>query len=153
MAAPVILDTYFKRTVLGALGLLKGMSVTLGYFFRPSRILTEQYPENRKTLKLHPAFRGEVIMPHDENGDHKCTGCTLCEKACPNATISVLNTKNIAGKKVLGKYIYRIDQCTLCGLCIEACPFDAIHMGNGFEHARTQRDGFDLILNKKEGRG
>jgi len=152
MSAP-ILDTYLKKVFLGGLGLLKGMTVTLGYFFRPGRIVTEQYPENRATLKMHPAFRGAVEMPHDENGEHKCTGCTLCEKACPNATISVLNTKNIAGKKVLGKYIYRIDQCTLCGLCIEACPFDAIKMSNEFEHASWERDNFEWVLNKKEGRG
>lgn len=152
MSAP-ILDTYFKRVVLGAVGLVKGMTVTLGYLFRPSRIVTEQYPENRKTLKMHAAFRGRVYMPHDENGEHKCTGCTLCEKACPNGSISVLNTKNIAGKKVLGKYIYRIDQCTLCGLCVEACPFGAIRIGNDFEHAAIRRDGYDLILNQKEGRG
>ena len=152
MSAP-ILDTYFKKVFLGAFGLMKGMTVTLGYFFRPSRIVTEQYPENRKTLKMHSAFRGAVTMPHDENGEHKCTGCTLCEKACPNATISVLNTKNIASKKVLGKYIYRIDQCTLCGLCIEACPFDAIKMSNEFEHAAWDRNGYDWVLNKKEGRG
>lgn len=101
---------------------------------------------------MHARFRGEVIMPHDADGEHKCTGCTLCEKACPNASISVLNTKNLAGKKVLGKYIYRLDTCTLCGLCIEACPFDAIHMGQGFEHATYQRDVFELVLNKKEGR-
>jgi len=148
-----ILDTYAKKVFLGAWGLVKGMSVTLGYFFRPGRIVTEQYPENRKTLKMHSAFRGHVIMPHDENGEHKCTGCTLCEKACPNATISVLNTKNIAGKKVLGKYIYRMDQCTLCGLCVEACPFDAIRMGNEFEHAATNRNNYEWVLNKKEGRG
>ena len=152
MSAP-ILNTYAKKVFLGALGLMKGMSVTLGYFFHPSRIVTEQYPENKKTLKMHEAFRGSVIMPHDENGEHKCTGCTLCEKACPNATISVLNTKNIAGKKVLGKYIYRIDQCTLCGLCIEACPFDAIKMGNGFEFASTERNQYHWVLNQKEGRG
>jgi NADH-quinone oxidoreductase subunit I len=65
----------------------------------------------------------------------------------------VLNTKNIAGKKVLGKYIYRIDQCTLCGLCVEACPFDAIKMSNEFEHAAWDRNGYDWVLNKKEGRG
>ena len=65
----------------------------------------------------------------------------------------MLTTKNIGGKKVLGKYIYRIDQCTLCGLCIEACPFDAIKMGNGFEFASTERDNYGWVLNKKEGRG
>ena len=143
--------SYFGGIKDGMKSLLIGLGVTWREYF--TKKVTEQYPENRKTLKMHSAFRGHVIMPHDENGEHKCTGCTLCEKACPNATISVLNTKNIAGKKVLGKYIYRMDQCTLCGLCVEACPFDAIRMGNEFEHAATNRNNYEWVLNKKEGRG
>ena len=91
-------------------------------------------------------------MPHDENNDHNCTACTLCEKACPNGSISILTTKNIASKRVLGQFVYRLSSCTLCNLCIEACPFDAIRMGHGFEMAGYTREELDLILNKKEGR-
>ena len=144
---------YFGRFLIGGISLLKGLVVTLVYFFTPSRIVTEQYPENRASLKMTKRFRGAIIMPHDERGEHKCTGCTLCEKACPNSSISVLNTKNVASKKVLGKYIWRADTCTLCGLCVEACPFDAIHIGNGFEAATTNKGEFEMILNLKEGRG
>jgi NADH-quinone oxidoreductase subunit I len=146
-------NTYMKKVGTGTISLLKGLSVTLVYFLSPKRVVTEQYPENKTTLKMHPRYRGVVIMPHDEAGEHKCTGCTLCEKACPNGTISVLNTKNIAGKKVLGKYIYRFDQCTLCGLCIEACPFDAIRMGQDFENSVADSSTLEWVLNKKEGRG
>jgi len=144
---------YFSKTWQGGKSLLQGLGVTFSYFINPKRIITEQYPENKATLKMTPRFRGQVIMPHDADGEHKCTACSLCEKACPNGTISVLATKNIAGKRVLGKYIYRFDQCTLCGLCIESCPFDAIHMGQGFENAAYTRDAFEMVLNKKEGRG
>ncbi len=132
--------------------LLQGMGVTFRYISRPSRIVTRQYPENRETLKFPEPYRGRVVMPHDENDDHNCTGCTLCEKACPNGSISVLNTRNLAGKKVLGEYVYRLSSCTLCNLCIEACPFDAIRMGHDFEMATKTREELDLILNKKEGR-
>jgi NADH-quinone oxidoreductase subunit I len=133
--------------------LLQGMGVTLRYLLQPKRIVTRQYPENRATLKFPERFRGQVVMPHDENQDHNCTACTLCEKACPNGTISILSTKNVAGKRVLGQFIYRFSQCTLCNLCIEACPFDAIRMGHGFEEAAFRREDLIRVLNKKEGRG
>ncbi len=143
---------FIKRPIVGAFSLLTGMGITLKTLCNVTSTVTQEYPENRDTLTMPPAFRGQVIMPHDEEGEHKCTACTLCEKACPNGTISVLPMKNIANKKVLGKYIYRFDQCTLCSLCVEACPFDAIRMGNDFEHATVDKDSLVMVLNEKEGR-
>ncbi|MCK9183738.1 MAG: NADH-quinone oxidoreductase subunit I [Fibrobacteraceae bacterium] len=143
---------YFKR-ILQSVSFIKGLSVTVRYFFEPSRIVTEQYPENKKTLKMYPRFRGRLEMIEDEHGENKCTACAICERACPNGTINVLATKDIAGKKVLGRYLYRLDTCTQCGLCVEACPFGAIRMNQDFELARTSREGFEMILNRKEGRG
>lgn len=140
------------RLLRDVASLAKGMGVTLGYLLRPSRIVTRSYPENRDTLKFPEPFRGEVVMPHDEQGEHNCTACTLCEKACPNGSISILTTKNIAGKRVLGEFVYRLSTCTLCNLCIESCPYDAIRMGHGFELAGYTRDELDRILNKREGR-
>ncbi|NLB64697.1 MAG: NADH-quinone oxidoreductase subunit I [Fibrobacter sp.] len=146
------LKQYFTKAWTGGISLIKGLSVTFSYFINPKKIITEQYPENRKTLKMTPRFRGQVIMPHDEQGEHKCTACSMCERACPNGSISILATKNIASKRVLGQFIYRYDQCTLCNLCIEACPFDAIEMGPGFENAVYDRSELIMVLNKKEGR-
>ncbi len=146
-------NTSYLKKVWGALSSIpQGLAVTLSYLFNPKKIVTRQYPENRKNLKLASRFRGQVIMPHDSEGEHKCTACTLCEKACPNGTISILSTTSVSGKKVLGQFIYRLSQCTLCNLCIEACPFDAIHMNQEFEFAAYSRKPLDLILNKKEGR-
>ncbi len=142
------LSTVLKDT----LNLFKGMGVTFRYISRPSRVVTKEYPENRDTLKFAERFRGQVVMPHDAEGEHNCTACTLCEKACPNGTISILTTKNLASKRVLGAFVYRFSTCTLCNLCIEACPFDAIRMGHGFEMAAYKRDELDYILNKTEGR-
>ena len=48
--------------------------------------------------------------------NEKCTGCTLCVKACPFAAIEIANKKAIID----------LDKCTLCGACIEVCKFDAI---------------------------
>jgi NADH-quinone oxidoreductase subunit I len=144
---------YFKRCITGPWNLMCGLSVSLKYFFDPRRIVTEQYPENRKTLKMHERFRGRLEMIEDEEGNNRCTACGMCERACPNASINVLSTKNIAGKKVLGRYVYHFASCTQCGLCVEACPFGAIRMNQDFEVATTDPNSLEMILNKKEGQG
>ena len=150
---PQYFKRYFKRCITGPWSLMCGLSVSLKYFFDPRRIVTEQYPENRKTLKMHERFRGRLEMIEDEDGNNLCTACGMCERACPNASINVLATKNIAGKKVLGRYVYHFASCTQCGLCVEACPFGAIRMNQDFEVATTDPNTLEMILNKKEGQG
>ena len=147
------IQRYAKRCITGPISLLKGLSVTVRYFFSPHKIVTEQYPENKKTLKMHSRYRGCLELIEDENGENLCTACGICEKACPNASINILSTKNIAGKKVLGKYLYHLGSCTQCGLCVEACPFGAIRMNQEFELSNESVDSFEMTLNKKEGRG
>ena len=144
---------YLKRCITGPWSLICGLSVSLKYFFDPRRIVTEQYPENRKTLKMHERYRGRLEMIEDADGNNHCTDCGMCERACPNASINVLSTKNIAGKKVLGRYVYHFASCTQCGLCVEACPFGAIRMSQAFEVATTDPNTLEMILNKKEGQG
>ena len=144
---------YLKRCITGPWSLMCGLSVSLKYFFDPRRIVTEQYPENRKTLKMHDRYRGRLEMIEDADGNNLCTACGMCERACPNASINVLATKNIAGKKVLGRYVYHFASCTQCGLCVEACPFGAIRMNQDFEVATTDPNSLEMILNKKEGQG
>ena len=145
-------DGRIRRIARGILSLAKGMGVTMGYFLRPSRVVTEQYPENRKTLKMTERFRGNLEMVHDAQGEHDCIACGMCERACPNASISVLPTKSLAGKKVLGQYLWRMDSCTLCGLCVEACPTNALRMGREFENATDDKKTLVRVLNRKEGR-
>ncbi len=144
---------YLKRCITGPWSLICGLSVSLKYFFDPRRIVTEQYPENRKTLKMHERYRGRLEMIEDAEDNNHCTACGMCERACPNASINVLSTKNIAGKKVLGRYVYHFASCTQCGLCVEACPFGAIRMSQAFEVATTDPNSLEMILNKKEGQG
>jgi NADH-quinone oxidoreductase subunit I len=144
---------YLHAAITGSVSLLKGLTVTLKNFFNPKKIVTEQYPENRATLKMHKRFRGRVELIHDGQGLHACTACGICERACSTASINVLATKNIAGKRVLGKYLYRLDSCTQCGFCIESCPFGCLRMAHDFEMSSTDRRKFDMILNKTEGQG
>jgi NADH-quinone oxidoreductase subunit I len=143
---------YFSDMAKGIRSLFQGMRVTSGYFFSPSEIVTEKYPENRDTLKMFDRFKGEVTMPHDAENFHKCTGCGICEMNCPNGSIQVLTRKdtNEEGKSVraLDTYIYHLSMCTFCGLCVKTCPSDAIVFGQGFEHAVFDRQKLTKVLNK-----
>lgn len=128
------------------------MRITGKYFVSPGEIVTEQYPENRATLKMTDRFKGEVIMPHDENNQHRCTGCGVCEMNCPNGSIEII-TKRVPdenGKmvRVIDKHIYHLSMCTFCELCIKTCPSDALAWGQDFEHAVFTRSRLTKVLNK-----
>lgn len=53
----------------------------------------------------------QIILP-------KCTGCTLCVRACPFGAISMANKKAVID----------MAKCTLCGACVTACKFSAIEL-------------------------
>ena len=116
--------SYIKGLLHGIGTLLTGMKVTGREFFTPK--VTEQYPENRATLKISPRFRGRLIMPVDENGNNKCIACGLCQMACPD-----------------------LGACMFCQLCVNACPHDAIRFDTEFENAVFDRSKLVLTLNKK----
>ncbi|MEN8189299.1 MAG: NADH-quinone oxidoreductase subunit I [Thermodesulfobacteriota bacterium] len=141
---------YIAKAISGFFSLLTGMGVTIAYFLNPKKIVTQQYPENRDSLEMMTRFRGHLSLILDEKGSHRCTACGICEKACPNGTITVLTTKDITGRKILGRYIYRLSQCTLCNLCVESCPYAAIKMGRDFELATYDREQLTFILNPEE---
>lgn len=143
---------YLKEIVTGIRSLLTGMKVTGSYFFRPSTIVTQKYPENRKNLVMLDRFKGEVVMPHNEKNEHRCTGCGICELNCPNGTIEIITktieTEDGKKKKVIDKHIYRLSMCTFCALCVKTCPSDALAFSQEFEHAVFNRDLLVKVLNK-----
>lgn len=148
---------YFEGLFKGIWSLLVGMKVTSSYFFRPWTIITEQYPENRKKkgskkLVMYERFKGEVVMPHNENNQHKCTGCGICEINCPNGTIEIITNMIVSedGKKKreIDKHIYRLGMCTFCALCVKTCPSNALAFSNEFEHAVFDRAKLTKVLNK-----
>jgi NADH-quinone oxidoreductase subunit I len=148
----MFLKQYISDIFTAVRSLLIGMRRTGHYFLHPQEIPTEQYPDNRATLKMAERFKGEVIMPHDANNEHACTGCTACELACPNATIKIITKFDLSPegkkKKALEKFVYHLELCTMCGLCVEACPTDAIKMGNNFEHSVYDRNKLLKTLNE-----
>ncbi len=144
---------YIKEVGYGVKSLVTGMKVTLSYFVRPSKIITQKYPENRKTLVMFDNFKGEVILTHNDKNEHKCTGCGICEINCPNGTIEII-TKTIVTeegkkKKAIDAHIYRLGMCSMCGLCVKTCPSKALEFSNKFEHAVFDRKKLNKVLNKE----
>jgi NADH-quinone oxidoreductase subunit I len=132
--------------------LLKGMRLTFNYFRRPSTVVTQQYPENRKTLKFPPRYRAMLHLIYEDNGYHRCTACRMCEKACPNKSIKILSRKGeVSGKNELDRYIWRFDTCVFCNACVQSCPFDALEMGHEFETAVYDRRLLIFNLNRYAG--
>lgn len=146
------LSNYFSTIYTSVRSLLIGMRKTGYYFTHHKEIITQNYPENRLTLNLPERFRGEVVMTHNEENEHRCTGCTACELACPNGTIKIVTKFDITPegkkKKALDTFVYHLELCTMCNLCVEACPTGAIKMDQAFEHSVYDRRELTKKLNR-----
>jgi NADH-quinone oxidoreductase subunit I len=144
---------YIKNILRAVKSLLSGMRLTAYYALHHKKEkITQQYPDNKNTLVFPERFRGEVVLTHDENNEHACTGCTACELACPNGTIKIITKFDISPegkkKKALDTFVYHLELCTMCNLCIEACPTSAIKMAQTFEHSVFDRSQLIKKLNK-----
>jgi Formate hydrogenlyase subunit 6/NADH:ubiquinone oxidoreductase 23 kD subunit (chain I) len=143
---------YIKNIFVGIYNLMLGMGITMKNMIRPK--VTEAYPENRLTKVKMERFRGELIMPHNENNEHRCTACKICEMSCSNGTIQISVKKEVdpetgKEKKVLDRYIYDLGSCIYCSLCTQACPQDAIDWSPEFEHAVFTAGKLKKQLNKE----
>ena len=123
-------NSYIGGLINGVSSLLTGMKTTMTVFCRKKT--TEQYPENRKTLKFSERFRGTLTMPHND---------TI------KVTSETIETEDGKKKKILAKYEYDLGSCIFCQLCVNACPHDAITFDQNFEHAVFDRSKLVLTLN------
>lgn len=140
---------YFSSLGSGISSLLKGMQVTGKEFITPK--ITERYPENRETHHVPARFRAILELIYDEEGNHKCIACGICERNCPNGTISLttkmVDTADGKKKRKLDRYQYDLGSCTFCQLCVSSCPQNALRFSNDFEQATFTRDKLVKKLN------
>lgn len=140
---------YFSSLFKGIYSLIKGMEVTGKELVTPK--VTEQYPENRDTLKIPERFRATLQFVYDDEGNHKCIACKSCERNCPNGTIEIktkmVDLPNGKKKMKLDKYMYDLGSCTFCDLCVLSCPTHAIEFSNDFEQAVFNRAALIKQLN------
>ena len=143
---------YFSGLFTGIKSLLLGMSVTWKELWTPK--VTRQSPENRDTLVIPERWRSELTMPHDENNEHACTACGICQMNCPNGTIvvtsQVIETEDGKKKKILDTHQWDLGMCTFCNLCVITCPSDAIKFENTFENAVFTRSKLVQKLNNED---
>lgn len=144
--------TYLGGLLGGLKTLCVGLKTTMREFVTPK--ITEQYPENRDELKMFDRFRGSLVMPHNENNEHRCVACGLCQMACPNGTINVKSemyeTEDGKKKKRLVSYEYNLGSCMFCQLCLRACPHGAITFDQSFENAVFDRSKLIKKLNRED---
>ena len=136
----------------GIRSLLGGMKITVGYFARPSTVVTQHYPENRETLKLPERYRAQLAFNHDDNGYHKCTLCRICEEQCPNSSIIISGREKPAiSKKEVDSFVWRLDSCTFCNTCVMVCPFNVLRFDGKFESSVYDRRLMQFTLNHYAG--
>ena len=145
------MSNYFSGLFTGIKSLLIGLGETWKVLW--TKKVTQQYPENRKTLIISDRWRATLTMPHDENNQHTCTACGLCQNNCSNGTIQIISktveTEDGKKKKMLDKYLYDLGMCTFCNLCVLSCPSNAIKFSNDFENAVFTREKLKEQLNNE----
>jgi NADH-quinone oxidoreductase subunit I len=134
----------FKRTIDGIYNLVKGMIVTLRYFFKPA--ITLQYPKEKWTMPERS--RGMVGLISDpETGKLNCTACLICMRNCPVRAIQITQKKDEAGKRVPDEFVVEAGLCIYCGICEESCAFNAIKMIPKYEFSTFDKKE---LTHKKE---
>jgi NADH-quinone oxidoreductase subunit I len=137
------LKRYLKTVSLW--DLLKGLSVTGRYFFKPK--VTIQYPEEKTPVS--PRFRGIHALRRYPNGEERCIACKLCEAVCPALAITIeAEPREDDDSRRTTLYDIDLFKCVYCGFCEEACPVDAIVLTDMSDYHMEQRG--EQILTKEK---
>lgn len=140
-------------------GLAKGLLTTaknfVGSYVSRERLVTVQYPEERRPLpEAARSFPFLVYDGDDPVAGLRCVACKICETECPPQCIYIVKDKakkpDHTGKLQNQPLIFDIDisVCMSCQICVEVCPFDAIKMDVAYEW--STHDRFEGLLLHKE---
>jgi NADH-quinone oxidoreductase subunit I len=125
--------------------LLRGLSVTLKYFFKKN--VTLQYPEEETPRSNR--FRGMLALRRYPNGEERCIACKLCEAVCPACAITIeAGPREADGTRRTTKYDLDVFKCINCGFCEEACPVDSIVLTDEMHYAIHER-GDNIVPKEK----
>jgi NADH-quinone oxidoreductase subunit I len=124
--------------------LLKGLKLTLLYFFRPK--VTIQFPEEKTPMS--PRFRGIHAQRRYPNGEERCIACKLCEAVCPALAITIEAEPREDGSRRTTVYDIDLFKCIYCGFCEEACPVDAIVLTRNHDYHIENR-GENILTKEK----
>ena len=141
-------------------GIVKGLAETarnfLGSYVKEERLVTVQYPEERRPQA--EAARNFPFLIHDGDDWQKglrCVACLICEKECPPQCIYIVKD-TVRKPDAMGKLQFQpktfdidISVCMSCQICVEVCPFDAIKMDVEYELSTGDRFG-GLLLQKEQ---
>jgi len=141
-------------------GIIQGLLETgrnlVGSYVSEDRLVTVQYPEERRALPENARnFPFLVYDGQDPMAGLRCVACQICEKECPPQCIYIVKDTvkkpDAAGKMQFQPKIFDIDisVCMSCQICVEVCPFEAIKMDTAFELGGTDRFA-GLLLNKQQ---
>ena len=134
-------------------GIVKGMVETarnfLGSYTSEERLVTVQYPEERKPLPETSRNFPFLVFDGDPEKGLRCVACKICEKECPPQCIYIVVLRDEKGKPTKYPKVFDIDVsvCMSCQICVEVCPFEAIKMDTEFELSKTGR--FEQLLLRK----
>jgi len=126
--------------------LLRGLGIAGKHLGRHA--ITLQYPEEK--WDIPEGSRGIVVLLSDkESGELNCTGCELCQKACPSAAIMIVAPRNPETKKKdLQSFDIDFGLCCFCGLCEESCNFAAIKMAPNYEMSTPDKSDLSWDIKK-----
>lgn len=109
------------KVALSLQGLLQGMKLTLGYFLRPWKIVTKQYPENRATLTFPERYRARLRFKYVRSDEGvKYEGAL--EQLAKRLSCTVDRLRGTIREHQQTHF----HKCTGCQNCEKACPNGSI---------------------------
>ncbi|MEO0021675.1 MAG: 4Fe-4S dicluster domain-containing protein [candidate division WOR-3 bacterium] len=89
---------------------------------------------------VHPNFRGILKFRED-----RCICCGACSQVCPTDARELILDRE---KRVM-RNIHHADRCIYCAQCVKGCPTEAIYHTPEFDLSRTERGGWDTMVEKE----